>query len=79
MEKIQFHEYMKIQSEKKIKESHDSTKFEKELSYHNLMIGIWKRNEAKLRTQMSEMEEQIISIIEEIIEIERTEEALPIS
>ena len=57
MEKIQFHEYMKIQSEKKIKESHDSTKFEKELSYHNLMIGIWKRNEAKLRTQMSEMEE----------------------
>jgi hypothetical protein len=48
---------MKIQSGKKIKESHDSTKFEKELSYHNLMIGIWKRNEAKLRTQMSEMEE----------------------
>ena len=79
MEKIQFHEYMKIQSEKKIKDAHNSTKFEKELSHHNLMIGIWKRNEAKLRTQMSEMEEQIISIIEEIIEIERTEEALPIS
>jgi hypothetical protein len=57
LKKIQFHEYMKIQSEKKIKDSHDSTKFKKELSYHNLMIDVWKRNEEKLKTQMSEMEE----------------------
>ncbi len=57
LEKIQFHEYMKIQSEKKVKDSPDSTKLEKELSYHNLMVDIWKRNEEKLRTQMSEMEE----------------------
>ncbi len=57
LEKIQFHEYMKIQSEKKVKDSPDSAKLEKELSYHNLMVDIWKRNEEKLRTQMSEMEE----------------------
>ena len=48
---------MKTQSEKKVKDSPDSTKPEKELSYHNLMIDVWKRNEEKLRTQMSEMEE----------------------
>ncbi|HJM25454.1 MAG TPA: hypothetical protein QF518_00255 [Nitrosopumilus sp.] len=48
---------MKTQSEKKVKESPDSAKLEKELSYHNLMVDVWKRNEAKLRTQMSEMEE----------------------
>jgi len=57
LEKIQFHEYMKIQSEKKVKDSPDSTKLGKELSYHNLMIDVWKRNEEKLRTQMSEMED----------------------
>ena len=57
LEKIQFHEYMKIQSEKKVNDSPDSAKLEKELSYHNLMVDIWKRNEEKLRTQMSEMEE----------------------
>jgi hypothetical protein len=57
LEKIQFHEYMKTQSEKKVKDSPDSVKLEKELSYHNLMIDVWKRNEEKLRTQMSEMEE----------------------
>ncbi len=57
LEKIQFHEYMKTQSEKKVKESPDSAKLEKELSYHNLMVDVWKRNEEKLRTQMSEMEE----------------------
>ena len=55
--KIQFHEYMKIQSEEKVKDSPDSTKLGKELSYHNLMIDAWKRNEEKLRTQMSEMED----------------------
>ena len=48
---------MKIQSEEKIKDSPDSTKLGKELSYHNLMIDVWKRNEEKLRTQMSEMED----------------------
>ena len=57
LEKIQFHEYMKIQSEKKVNDSPDSAKLEKELSYLNLMVDIWKRNEEKLRTQMSEMEE----------------------
>lgn len=57
-DKIQFHEYMKNQLEKKIigVSSVDTDKFRKEITLNKKMIGIWQRNEDKLRKQMSEME-----------------------
>ena len=49
-DKIQFHEYMKNQLEKKIigASSADTDKFRKEITFNKKMIGIWQRNEDKL-------------------------------
>ena len=57
--KIQFHQYTKKQLEQKIDEMiHDEkTMIIKEISYHSKMINIWKKNEEKLKKQMSEMED----------------------
>ncbi len=57
--KIQFHQYTKKQLEQKIKEMiyDENTAIIKEISYHSKMINIWKKNEEKLKKQMSEMED----------------------
>ena len=57
--KIQFHQYTKKQLEQKIEEMiHDEkTAIIKEISYHSKMMNIWKKNEEKLKKQMSEMED----------------------
>ena len=57
--KIQFHQYTKKQLEQKIKEMiyDENTVMIKEISYHSKMINIWKKNEEKLKKQMSEMED----------------------
>ena len=57
--KIQFHQYTKKQLEQKIKEMiyDEKTMTIKEISYHSKMINIWKKNEEKLKKQMSEMED----------------------
>ncbi len=57
--KIQFHQYTKKQLEQKIKEMiyDENTVIIKEISYHSKMINIWKKNEEKLKKQMSEMED----------------------
>ena len=36
----------------------EKTMIIKEISYHSKMINIWKKNEEKLKKQMSEMEDQ---------------------
>jgi len=57
--KIQFHQYTKKQLEQKIEEMihNEKTMIIKEISYHSKMINIWKKNEEKLKKQMSEMED----------------------
>jgi hypothetical protein len=56
LDKIQFHEYMKNQLEKKNVEAADVDKINEEIAFNKKMIKIWQRNEDKLRKQMSEME-----------------------
>jgi len=57
--KIQFHQYTKKQLEQKIKEmiNDEKTTILKEISYHEKMIKIWKKNEEKLKKQMTDMED----------------------
>jgi len=50
---------MKKQLEREIERINDNeqNKTRKEISYHDKMLNIWKKNEEKLRKQMSEMED----------------------
>jgi hypothetical protein len=56
---IQFHQNMKKHLEQEIGRINDNeqNKTRKEISYHDKMLNIWKKNEEKLRKQMSEMED----------------------
>ena len=56
---IQFHQNMKKHLEQEIERINDNeqNKTRKEISYHDKMLNIWKKNEEKLRKQMSEMED----------------------
>ena len=59
LSKIQFHQYMKNQLEQKLEGviNDKTSKIQEEVKFNDKMIGIWKRNEEKLRRQMSEMED----------------------
>jgi len=60
LSKIQFHQYMKNQLKQKLESvtNDDKTsKIHEEIKFNDKMIEIWKRNEEKLRRQMSEMED----------------------
>jgi len=59
LSKIQFHQNMKEQLEKKLEGSsnENTLKAREEISFNEKMIEIWQRNEEKLRRQMSEMED----------------------
>ena len=59
LSKIQFHQNMKEQLEKKLEGlSNDNTlKVREEIAFNEKMIEIWQRNEEKLRRQMNEMED----------------------
>ena len=59
LSKIQFHENMKKQLEKKLQELTDdeAIKVREEISFNEKMIEIWQRNEEKLRRQMRETED----------------------
>ena len=56
---IQLHQNMKKHLEQEIERINDNeqNKTRKEISYHDKMLNIWKKNEEKLRKQMSEMED----------------------
>jgi hypothetical protein len=56
---VQFHQNMKKQLEQEIERinDNDQNKTRKEISYHDKMLNIWKKNEEKLKKQMSEMED----------------------
>jgi hypothetical protein len=56
---IQFHQNMKKHLEQEIERINDNeqNKTRKEISYHDKMLNIWKKNEEKLRKQMSEMDD----------------------
>ena len=59
LSQIQFHQYMKKQAEAKLEGiAHDKDKAREEIEFNEKMIEIWKRNETKLRRQMSEMEDE---------------------
>ena len=60
LSKIQFHQYVKNQLEQKLESVTNNDKISKiqeEIKFNDKMIRIWQRNEAKLRRQMSEMED----------------------
>ena len=59
LEKIQFHQYMKQQAEKKLKilSNEKPEKIQNEIEFNEKMIEIWQRNETKLRKQMCDLEE----------------------
>ena len=58
LSKIQFYQYMKKQAEQKLEVmANNKTKIREEISFNEKMIEIWQRNEEKLRSQMSEMED----------------------
>jgi hypothetical protein len=56
---IQFHQNMKKHLEQEIGRINDNeqNKTRKEIFYHDKMLNIWKKNEEKLRKQMSEMDD----------------------
>ena len=56
---IQLHQNMKKHLEQEIERINDNeqNKTRKEISYHDKMLNIWKKNEEKLRKQMSEMDD----------------------
>ena len=58
LDKIQFHEHVKNQLERKITGTMnpEADEIKKEISFNKKMIEIWKRNEEKIRKQMSDME-----------------------
>ena len=56
LDKIQFHQYMKQQAEKRLTND-KSDKIKKEIEFNKKMIEIWQRNELKLRRQMDGLEE----------------------
>ena len=59
LSKIQFHQYMKNQLEQKLEcvANAEIHKIQEEIKFNDKMIGIWQKNEKKLRRQMSEMED----------------------
>jgi hypothetical protein len=56
---VQFHKNMKKQLEQEIEKinDNDQNKTRKEISYHDKMLNIWKKNEEKLKKQMREMDD----------------------
>ena len=56
---VQFHQNMKKQLEQEIEKinDNDQNKTRKEISYHDKMLNIWKKNEEKLKKQMREMDD----------------------
>ena len=58
LDKIQFHEHVKNQLERKIigTMNPEADEIKKEISSNKKMIKIWKRNEEKIRRQMKDME-----------------------
>jgi hypothetical protein len=56
---VQFHQNMKKQLEQEIEKinDNDQNKTRKEISYHDKMLNIWKKNEEKLKKQMKEMDD----------------------
>ncbi len=50
---------MKKQLEQEIEKinDNDQNKTRKEISYHDKMLNIWKKNEEKLKKQMREMDD----------------------
>jgi hypothetical protein len=58
LDKIQFHEHVKNQLERKITGTMnpEADEIKKEISSNKKMIEIWKRNEEKIRRQMKDME-----------------------
>ena len=59
LSKIQFHQYTKNQLEQKLESVTDAkiSKIQEEIKFNDKMIGIWQRNEEKLRRQMDDMED----------------------
>jgi hypothetical protein len=59
LSKIQFHQYVKNQLEQKLECGTNAKihKIREEIKFNDKMMGIWQRNEEKLRRQMSEMED----------------------
>ena len=53
---IQFHQHKKNQLKQKLERMafDETTKIREEISFNEKMIEIWKRNEQKLRRQMSD-------------------------
>ncbi len=56
---VQFHQNMKKQLEQEIEKinDNDQNKTRKEISYHDKMLNIWKKNEERLKKQMREMDD----------------------